>query len=140
MKQKGLKADAEKTQADRHAARATKKRVSKRKKTEQEESEGVWAHDKGIKSAREDAQAAREAAALNKRGKRGKFSHGKSPGGAAGKKGVTQGKEKSGAIATNSTAVFKSLEAAKAAGSEGGAGEGASGGPGEGVRSAKFMY
>ena len=130
VKRRALKADSEKTQEDRNSARATKKRVSKRKQQEKEELAGVWAHDKGIKSARQDAEAAREAAAMRKRGKRGRTAPGQSPGGAAGKKTTT-----GGSIATNSTDVFKSLEAAKA----GGSGEtGRQGEPGAG--SAKFMY
>jgi hypothetical protein len=135
VKSQDLKAATEKTQSDRHAVRATKKRVSKRKRREQEEAEGVWAHEKGIKSAREDAQAAREAAALNKRGNRGKLSFGKSA--SRSSAGV---KVKTTDVPKNTTEVFRTLEAAKASGSkhEGNSGKHAQAASAQ--TSAKFMY
>lgn len=129
VKDRALKAEDEKTQSDRHAARAAKKRVSKRKKLQAEEAQGVWAHEKGIKSAREDAQAAREAAEMNRKGSK-KFKSAKN--GASGKPVAPKTN-----IATNSSAVFKVLEAAK---SKDGLGGSAGGKKGEEQKSAKFMY
>jgi hypothetical protein len=128
VKSRDLKADDEKTQEDRHAARATKKRVLKRKKREQEEAEGVWAHEKGIKSAREDAEAAREAAAMNKRGRNGKASRGTAATGA----GASVKTKERGAPKSTSE-VFRVLEAAKP-------NAGAREKSGSTQNSAKFMY
>lgn len=86
-----LKEDDEQTQAERRQARASKKRIGKRKRVEKEEAAGVYAHDKGIKSAREDADAAREAKM-------------------ASKKQAGQKHAKKLGIPTTSAAVFKQLQ------------------------------
>ena len=65
------KADEELSQAERHRRRAAKKRVHKRKDAEREAAAGIAAHPKGIKSAREDAAAEKEARAARKRAKKG---------------------------------------------------------------------
>lgn len=71
-KQRQLKADDEQTQAERQQARASKKRIEKRKRHEKEEATGIYAHDKGIKSAREDIAAEREARMANKKQRGGR--------------------------------------------------------------------
>lgn len=89
----GLKAEQELSQAERQQRRAAKKRVRKRKEAEVEEASGVAAHPKGIKSAREDAAAEKQAKAVRKRAKS-----------AAGKAGAT------------SSTVFRKLQDEREAG------------------------
>lgn len=90
-KDKQLKEDDEQTQAERRQARASKKRIGKRKRSETEEAAGVYTHDKGIKSAREDAAAEREARIASKKNT-----------------GKTHAKKQS--VPTTAAAVFKQLE------------------------------
>jgi hypothetical protein len=87
------KAEVELTQSERKQRRASKKRVQKRKEAEREDASGIAAHPKGIKSAREDAAAARQAKVIQKRVRKG-AAH----------------------VGVSSSAVFRKLEVEKAAG------------------------
>jgi hypothetical protein len=60
------KTEDEFTQAEKKQRRASNKRVQKRKAAEREEQEGIASNPKGIKSAREDAVAAKQAKLLRK--------------------------------------------------------------------------
>lgn len=67
------KDEAELNQEERKQRRATKKRIAKRKTDEKEEKAGVSSNAKGIKSAREDAQAVKDAKASKKRQRTEKY-------------------------------------------------------------------
>lgn len=114
-KDKQLKEDDEQTQAERRQARASKKRIRKRKDAEKEEAAGVYAHDKGIKSAREDAAAEQEARM-------------------ASKKHAGQKHTKKQSVPTTAAAVFKQLQDEK-----NGVKKLNAKGKGNGVRSAALM-
>lgn len=68
-----VKDEAELTQEERRQRRAKKKRIAARKTTEKEAATGIATHAKGIKSARAEAQAAKDAKAMVKRAKADKY-------------------------------------------------------------------